>query len=73
MPPDPLEGLKNFFSLPRGSEIFFRIDFPPKQKILDRTLLVVPLGDVQVIKMKHRNNKHLSDNWYCEINYNSWQ
>ena len=38
MPPDPLEGLKNFFSSKRGSKIFFRIDSPPEQKILDRTL-----------------------------------
>ena len=37
-PPDPLDSLKKFFSPPRGSKIFFRIDFPPKQKILDRTL-----------------------------------
>ena len=37
----PLEGLKKSFSPPRGSKIFFRIDFPPKQKILDRTLAMV--------------------------------
>ena len=39
MPPDPLEGLKNFFPSQRGSKKFFRIDLPPKQKILDRTLI----------------------------------
>ena len=37
--PDPLEGLKNFFSLLRGSKNSFQIDSPPpKTKILDRTL-----------------------------------
>ena len=49
MPPDPLEGLKNFFSPPRGSKIFFRIDLPPKQKILDRTL-----------QDNHNNSYHLA-------------
>ena len=34
----PLESLKKFFSPPHVSKIFFRIDFPQKQKILDRTL-----------------------------------
>ena len=37
----PLEGLKMFLSSPRGSKIVFRIGFPPKQKILDRTLAAV--------------------------------
>ena len=37
MSPDPLEGLKNFFSLPRGSK-FFQDRLPPKQKVLDRAL-----------------------------------
>ena len=39
-PRTPLEGLQTFFSPPRGSKIFFKIHFPPpKQKILDRTLM----------------------------------
>ena len=38
MPRTPLEGLKIFFSPLRGSKNVFRIDFPQKQKILDRTL-----------------------------------
>ena len=36
----PLEGLKHFFSPPRGSKIFFWERLPPKQKILDRTLAI---------------------------------
>ena len=44
MPSDPLEGLKKFFSMPRGSNIFLRINFPPKQKILDRTLVTAAAG-----------------------------
>ena len=50
--PDPLEGLKKVFSPPRGSKIFFRIDFLPKQKILDRTLSSVsplPLPDIMEV------------------------
>ena len=39
MPPDPLEGLKIFFPVTARLQKFFRIDFPPKQKILDRTLI----------------------------------
>ena len=38
-PRTPQEGLKKLFSTPRGSKIFRRIDFPQKQKILDRTLM----------------------------------
>ena len=39
MPPDPPERPKKiFFSPSRGSKAFFKIDSPPKQKILDRTL-----------------------------------
>ena len=43
MPPDPpRRPKKNFFSPPRGSKLFFRIDVPPKQKILGRTLISLP-------------------------------
>ena len=38
MPPDPLEGLKNIFLAAAWLKNFFRIDFSPKQKILNRTL-----------------------------------
>ena len=39
MAPDPPEGLKKFFSPPRGSKVFSGSTSPPKQKLLDRTLL----------------------------------
>ena len=38
MLPDPPTNSKiKLFSRPLGSKFFFRIDFPPKQKVLDRT------------------------------------
>ena len=37
-PRTPLEGLKNFFLAAALLKNFFKIYFPPKQKILDRTL-----------------------------------
>ena len=46
MAPDPLERVKQFFPLLRGSKIFCRID-SPKQKILDRTLKVMNFGSLQ--------------------------
>ena len=41
MPPDPLEGLQKIFLAATWLKNFFRIDFPPNQKILDRTLEVL--------------------------------
>ena len=40
-------------------------------KYLINLALVVSLGDIEVIQMKPGKNKHLPDNWHCEINYNS--
>ena len=61
MPPDPPRRLKkNFFSPPRGSKNFFRIDFPPKQKILDRTLT----HEADIIEIKnHHKGKSFSVFW----------
>ena len=42
-------------------------------KYLINLALVVSLGDVEDILIEARKNKHLPDNWYCEINYNSRQ
>ena len=52
----PLEGLKNFFSPTRGSKFFFRINFPPKQKILDRTLT---LRTLRFHRVSHDGNVHV--------------
>ena len=42
MPPDPLEGLKNF-SRRRVAQNFFQDRLPPKQKVLDRALPTINL------------------------------
>ena len=45
MPPDPLESLKKV-SL---AAAWLRIDFPPKQKILDRTLEIFGVEQETII------------------------
>ena len=42
-----------------------------KYLISSASVVKVSLGDVEGIQMKPGKNKHLLENWYCEINNNS--
>ena len=53
MPSNPLEGLI-FFSPPRGSKIFFRIDSPPQTKSLDRTLTGFHTFDIRATALDNQ-------------------
>ena len=58
-PRTPLEGLKKFFLAPLGSKNFFRIDSPPKQKILDRTLADVRWGPHSIARVSSSKTRQV--------------
>ena len=63
MPPDPPRSPKNFFLAAAWLQKVFRIDFSPKQKLLDRTLFSVGKQSCHEWKAKKFMEKCLQSTW----------